>query len=161
MRGRMDIDMDHANGHQTNGNGVGHETKEVSVPFVFASLTALIIGAFLSALLAVGIFQFFKSTYRPDQAAKESTTVIPPQPRIEEHPAEQLQGIRAREDHVLSSYAVIDQKQGVVRVPIDRAIDMLVQKGLPSHNYLEDIEAGRKPPAPAPPPKSQGSSNAQ
>jgi hypothetical protein len=153
--------MDHAGEHQNNGNGVGHETKEVSVPFVFASLTALIIGAFLSALLAVGIFQFFKSTYHPDQNAKESKEVIPPQPRIEEHPAEQLQSVRAREDHILSSYAVIDPKQGVVRVPINRAIDMLAQKGLPSHNYLDDVMAGRKPPAAAPPPKTQGSSNVQ
>ncbi len=147
-----------------HSNGAGHEQSEVSVQFVFVSLTALLIGAFLVSLLSVGIFQFFKSTYRPDQAAKESQQVIPPEPRIEEHPAEQLQGIRAREDHILSSYAVIDKTQGIVRVPIDRAIDMLSEKGLPSHNYLDDILAGRKPAAPAKsaePKKLQGSLNAR
>jgi hypothetical protein len=30
-------------------------------------------------------------------------------------------------------------------VPISQAIDMLAAKGLPSHNYLDDILAGRKP----------------
>ena len=41
----------------------------------------------------------------------------------------------------------MDQQAGVVRVPIDKAIDLLAAKGLPSHNYLDDILAGRKPPA--------------
>jgi hypothetical protein len=54
----------------------------------------------------------------------------------------------------------------VVRVPIDRAIDLLATKGLPSHNYLDDILAGRKSPAPAPEkaesvPAKQGNSNAK
>ena len=42
-----------------------------------------------------------------------------------------------------------------MRVPIDRAIDMLAQKGLPSHNYLDDILAGRKPPVPPSRPQQQ------
>jgi len=155
--------MDHQNENHTNG--LGHETKEVSVPFVFVSLSALIIGAFLVSLLSVGIFQFFKNTYHPDEAAKASRQVIPPAPRIDPHPAEELRSIRAREDHILNTYAVIDQKQGTVRVPIDRAIDMLAQKGLPTHNYLDDILAGRKPPVaaaqPAPQQRLQGSINAR
>ena len=154
--------MDHPS--ENHGNGIGHETKEVSVPFIFGSLFALIIGAFLAALLAVGIFQFFKSTYHPDQSAKQAVQQIPPAPRIEEHPAEQLQGIRAREDHILSTYALIDKDRGIVRVPIDKAIDMLAAKGLPTRNYLEDITAGKKPaaaPAAKPPAAPQGSSNAQ
>lgn len=152
--------MDQQNQHHTTETG--HETKEVSVPFVFTSLWALIIGTFLVALLVIGIFQFFKNTYHPDEAAKASQQVIPPAPRIDSHPAEELQSIRAREDHILNTYAVIDPKQGIVRVPIDRAIDMLSQKGLPTHNYLDDILAGRKPPVaaqPAPQQRLQGSIN--
>ena len=49
------------------------------------------------------------------------------------------------------------QQGGAVRVPIDKAIDLLAAKGLPSHNYLDDILAGKKPPAL---PK-QGSTNAK
>ena len=72
-------------------------------------------------------------------------------------PFRQLQTLRAQEDHTLSTYAWVDKNAGVVRVPIDRAIDMLAQKGLQSHNYLDDILAGRKPPAA----QAQGSSNAK
>ncbi len=149
--------MEHSTDHHSSGPG--HETSEVSVPFMFGALFALLIGAFLVAMLVIGIFQFFHNTYKPDQAAKESPQVIPPEPRVEERPYEQLLSIRKREEHILNSYAVIDQKQGIVRVPIDRAIDMVAQKGLASHDYLSDILAGKKPPAA--PQKSQGSRNAQ
>jgi hypothetical protein len=154
--------MDHPS--ENHNNGIGHETKEVSVPFVFGSLFALIIGTFLVSLLVIGIFQFFKATYHPDRAAKQSVQQIPPEPRIAEHPAEELQSIRSREDHILSTYALIDKDRGIVRVPIDKAIDMLAAKGLPTRNYLEDTTAGKKPaaaPAANPPAAPQGSSNAK
>jgi hypothetical protein len=142
---------------QPTPNGAGHEKREVSVPFIVVSLAVLLVGTFLVALLVVGIFQFFNHTYNPEQAAKQAQPQIPPEPRIEVEPWQQLQSVRAREDHILSSYAWVDQKDGIVRIPIDQAIDELAKKGLPSHDYLQDMLAGRKPPAPA---KPQGSTNA-
>ena len=130
-------------------NGAGHEEREVSVRFIVISLGVLLVGTFLVCLLVVGIFQFFHMTYKPDEAARISPQVLPPEPRVEEHPWEQLVTVRAHEDHVLNSYAWVDQKEGTVRVPIDRAIELLAQRGVPSHDYLQDILAGRKPPLPA------------
>jgi hypothetical protein len=43
-----------------------------------------------------------------------------------------LQQYRAAEDKVLNGYQWADQAKGQVKIPIDRAIDMLVQKGLPA-----------------------------
>jgi hypothetical protein len=59
----------------------------------------------------------------------------------------QLQELRVKEDHILTTPAWVDKDSGKVRLPIDRAIDVLASKGLPSHNYLDDILAGRKPAA--------------
>lgn len=155
--------MEHATNHTPNGSG--HEVQEISVSFIVGSLFALLFGCFLVCILVVGIFQFFAHTYQPEQNAQASPQQLPPEPRIEEYPWKQLQELHAHEDHILNSYALIDQKQGIVRVPVDRAIDMLAEKGLPHHDYLDDILAGRKPPMPPPPPpepkKAQGSSNAK
>jgi hypothetical protein len=155
--------MEHVTTHAPNGSG--HEKQEVNVSFIVGSLLALLFGAFLVCLLVVGIFQFFAHTYQPEKNALENPQQYPPGPRIQEYPWRELQTLRAHEDHVLNSYAVIDQKQGIVRVPVDRAIDMLAEKGLPHHDYLDDILAGRKPPMPPPPPpepkKVQGSTNAK
>ena len=45
--------------------------------------------------------------------------------------------MRAAEEQVLTTYGWVDQQKGVVRVPIDRAIDLLAQKGLPSRPQSE------------------------
>jgi hypothetical protein len=155
--------MEHAN--QPSPNGSGHELREVNVGFLVGSLFALLFGTFLVCLLVVGIFQFFAHTYETQKNAQASPFQLPPEPRIEEYPWKQLITLREHEDHLLSTYALIDPKQGIVRVPVDRAIDMLAQKGLPHHDYLDDVLAGRKPPMPPPAPpapkKAQGSTNAK
>jgi hypothetical protein len=123
--------------HSTNGSG--HEKSEVSVRFIVISLSVLLIGTFLVALLVIGIFRFFSYTYQTQESAKQSQQQIPPEPRIEVEPWQQLLDVHAREDHVLSSYAYVDKQQGIVRIPIDQAIDALAKKGLPTHDYLPDI----------------------
>jgi hypothetical protein len=143
-------------------NGAGHEQREVSVRFIVVSLAGLAVVTLLVFVVVVGIFRYFYDTDQTGLARRQP--VVPPEPRIEVAPYEQLQQIRAKEDHVLTTYAWVDKQNGVVRVPIDRAIDLLAAKGLPSHNYLDDILAGRKPPAgktaPTASPK-QGTSNAK
>ncbi|HYL74230.1 MAG TPA: hypothetical protein VEU96_08485 [Bryobacteraceae bacterium] len=143
--------MDHAIPHSPNG--AGHEHSEISVRTVVVSLIVLLTGTFMVCLLVVGIFRYFHTENKVAQTAKDWKQQIPAEPRVEEHPWEQLITVRAREDHVLSSYAWIDRKEGTVRIPIDQAIEKLAQQGLPSHDYLADIQAGKKPPVP------KGSSN--
>ncbi|HEY6393381.1 MAG TPA: hypothetical protein VIX89_19015 [Bryobacteraceae bacterium] len=151
--------MDHSVEHIPNGSS-GHEEREVDVRTIVVSLAALLVGAMLTAFLTIGIFRYFHTANKVDQTAKENPQQIPPEPRVEERPYEQLITVRAREERILNSYAWVDKKEGAVRVPIANAIDMLAQKGLPSHDYLGDMLAGRKPPMPpkAPP---QGSKNAK
>ncbi len=45
-----------------------------------------------------------------------------------------LKTFRAEEDQVLNSYAWVDRPKGVVRIPIAQAIDLIVQRGLPSRS---------------------------
>jgi hypothetical protein len=138
-------------------NGAGHEQSEVSVRLIVVSLAFLAVTTAIVFVLVIGIFRYFYDTNGTAEATRLAQPVIPPEPRIEVAPYEQLQQLRAKEDHILNSYAWVDKENGVVRVPIDRAIDLLAAKGLPSHNYLDDIVAGRKPStAAAPKANSQG-----
>ena len=137
--------MEHTVHHSPNG--AGHEQSEVSVRLIVVSLGFLAVATFFVFVLVVGIFRYFYDTYSTAEATRLSQPVSPPEPRIEVAPYMQLQELRAKEDHILNSYAWVDKDGGKVRVPISQAIDMLAAKGLPSHNYLDDILAGRKPPA--------------
>jgi hypothetical protein len=152
--------MEHTAHHSTNG--AGHEQSEVSVRLIVVSLAFLAVATAIVFVLVIGIFRYFYDTYSTAETMKLTQPVIPPAPRIEVAPYEQLQQIRVQDDHILNTYAWVDKQNGVVRVPIDRAIDLLAAKGLPSHNYLDDILAGKKAPVAAkqPEPAKQGSSNA-
>lgn len=64
----------------------------------------------------------------PLSSAREPT----PEPRLSVTPGEDVKALRAAEDSILKSYAWIDAKNGIVRIPVDRAIEILGQRGLPA-----------------------------
>jgi len=54
-----------------------------------------------------------------------------PQPQLETNERTELNKVRLREEDVLSTYGYVDKNAGTVRIPIDRAMDLLAQRGLP------------------------------
>ena len=43
-----------------------------------------------------------------------------------------LRQLRATEDAALTTYGWVDRKNGIVHIPIDRAMDLILQRGLPA-----------------------------
>ena len=66
---------------------------------------------------------------------------IPPEPRLQAQPSAELIQLRHEEDETLRSYKWIDQQQGVVQIPIERAIDLLSERGLPEPKAAEPTAA--------------------
>lgn len=58
----------------------------------------------------------------------------PPEPRLQADPAAELQRLRTQERETLDSYGWVDKDAGVVRIPIDRAIDLIAERGLPTRD---------------------------
>jgi len=54
-----------------------------------------------------------------------------PSPQLEINERDQLNKLRTDEDQTLATYGWIDQNAGTVRIPIDRAMDLIAQRGLP------------------------------
>jgi hypothetical protein len=55
----------------------------------------------------------------------------PPAPRLQVDPPADLAALRATEAAQLSSYGWEDRTTGVVRIPIDRALALTAERGLP------------------------------
>jgi hypothetical protein len=53
-------------------------------------------------------------------------------------PGQELKATRAAEDLMLNSYAWVDKDKSLVRIPIQRAIDLLAQRGLPSQRQSNE-----------------------
>ena len=54
-----------------------------------------------------------------------------PNPRLEDDERTQLNRFLTKQYDTLYSYGWVDEKAGIARIPIDRAMDLLVQRGLP------------------------------
>lgn len=67
----------------------------------------------------------------PPPALPEARTEHrPPGPNLQVDPRQQLLDLRAEEDATLTTYGWVDETIGLARVPIDRAMDLLLETGL-------------------------------
>jgi hypothetical protein len=111
----------------------GHETSDASGFYVSIFALALAAAIALLLLLTVWVFDQFASRAERRDPMESPLAVdqIPPAPRLEANPGAALSEFRAREDDTLTTYGWVDRRRGVVRLPIDRAIELLAERGLP------------------------------
>lgn len=120
--------MSNAAEHSTH-NGTGHEHREASPRLIVETLIGLTISVILVCVIVWGIFVLFQKTSpEPHPSPVALQPQLPPGPHVEEHPAEELKGLHAREDDLLNKYGWVDQKAGAVHIPIDKAMDEVVGK---------------------------------
>jgi hypothetical protein len=113
----------------------GHEEKDVDVRSVTRFGVMLVLLCAVALIGLIGLFRYFQNretALQPPQV--EGTDLrgpsLPPQPRLQNSPVQDLKRMRDAEDQILGSYGWIDRQKGIVRLPIARAIDLLSQRGL-------------------------------
>jgi len=123
------------------------DADDVNIRAVFRFGFWLAVGVVAVTLAMLALFGVMEKKDRaadivlsPSVAANLART--PPEPRLEPLPLLPGQRLRAEEDAILTTYAWVDKKAGVARIPIDRALEILVQRGLPPSKPM--------PPAAAP-----------
>jgi hypothetical protein len=120
-----------------------HEHRDVNVFALGKFAIGLVIVSIFCIGLVAGVFQFLLHreggvpASRMESPAQDARQ-LPPEPRVEETPARDLQEMRAAEEKILTSYGWLDQSAGTVRLPIDRAMNLVVDRGLPSR--AQDVE---------------------
>jgi hypothetical protein len=111
------------------------EHRDVNIWAIGKVAIGLVLTTIASMLLVLGVFRYFEVEENAKQvppAAGFTAGKLPPEPRLLENEPANLQQYRATENQVLNGYQWVDQKKGLVKIPIDQAIDRLVQKGLPA-----------------------------
>lgn len=63
----------------------------------------------------------------------------PPLPHLQVDSARDLAAFRAEEEQKLHTYGWVDRSNGVVRVPVERAIELTLQRGLPARAEKKGI----------------------
>ena len=120
-----------------------HERKDVNVPALFTISFLLLlscIAIFIVVTLMMRYFQAHEPAVTAGQVNIPTTRAEEfPQPRLEVKPGARLAELRAAENADLNSYGWVDRNAGTVRIPIDRAMQLIFDRGLP------DAGAGQTP----------------
>jgi hypothetical protein len=115
----------------TNTNGYERDDAPVR-PIVWAG-AVLAAGVLVTCLIVFGFFLYLTGLPPPPpHPMAEQVPAFPPLPRLEEHPGLELQALREREQKRLESYGWIDRDSGRIHIPVDRAIELQLERGFPT-----------------------------
>jgi len=72
-----------------------------------------------------------------------------PEPRLQARPADDVIALRAEEREALTGYGWVDEQKGVVRIPVEEAMRILAERGLPLKAEPAVAASAPSPPPPA------------
>ena len=115
-----------------------HETREAVPRYILYFATGIAVSVIAGFLVSWGTLAFLRKhqTYPAPESAISRGRVLPPPgvPQLQVHPDTDLQVYLNNERQILDSYGWVNRKNGVVRIPIQRAMNILLKEGLPVRN---------------------------
>jgi hypothetical protein len=113
----------------------GHETRDVSVRGVSWFAVALLASALVIYAGVAGLYRFFEQQHPspdgPSRIALHPHPVAPP-PQLQTNPPLDLAQYEAAQQSKLNAYGWIDKPAGIIHIPIARAMDLILERGLPT-----------------------------
>jgi hypothetical protein len=113
----------------------GHELSDLSPKNIAIFGVSLVVMILIVLWVCYQLFQHFSTVSLKTEVPPSplSYTREPtPEPHLLVVPGQELKAVQAAEDSLLNSYAWVDREKGIVRIPIQRAIDILAQGGIRS-----------------------------
>lgn len=119
------------------GHGVSAEPDRVATGVVIRFAVVLTAVSIVTMGLVWGFFFFLEARTRETEARpmpveteqpRTAEQKLPPEPRLEIDPTANLGRLRTQENARLTSYGWVDKPAGVVRIPIERAMALMVER---------------------------------
>src|SRR5205807_5791640 len=125
-----------AHGSDAENPTTRHETSDINIRGVFAFGIGLTVAAVLIHFMVWLLFMFFNGRESAKTMVQFPLAIgqenrLPPEPRLQTNPREDLRELRASEDAILNGYGWVDKNKGVVHIPIGEAMKLTLQRGLP------------------------------
>jgi len=123
--------------------GAGYEHRDAKLrPLVVGTLAtfALMTFAMFAMRFLLGALDRSTDAARPAAHALAEERQMPPAPRLQLDPPRDLDEHRRRMTRHATSYGWLDEEAGVVHIPVERAMELVAQRGLP---FADEREAGR------------------
>jgi hypothetical protein len=136
--------------HGHSGADAEFEHEDLGTRGVFAFMIGLAVVGVVTYFIIVGMYRFLDNYERSQmltaspldtskgaiarvvtQADMDKTFKDNGAPMLETNERGQFRGFLMDQENQLNSYGWVDEKAGVARIPIERAMDLMVQRGLP------------------------------
>ncbi len=111
-----------------------HETAFLNTRTLVIALSVFILLIVVALAGAWILFQIYPAS-SPLQATPVSLvggTITPPGPQLQANPEADLQNYQSTQQAILSSYGYVDKNAGIVHMPVDQAMQIYIQKGMPT-----------------------------
>jgi hypothetical protein len=127
-----------ASGHGPEINGHGHEKTDASTRPIFRFAAGLAVFVAAAMVLMAILFSYFteRETVLDTSVSPlaNEAALAPSGPQLQPNPPVDHERLRREEDDYLSSYGWVDQREGLVHIPIERAIELMAERGLPARS---------------------------
>lgn len=147
-------------GGDPNSISAGRELADVSASSMIKQAVYLVIVCVAVWLSMVGMLKLMMNRLNAGDAQVSSLArpagEAPPEPRLLIDEPTNLRDFRAREAQSLEHYGYVDQATGAVRLPIERAKELLLERGLPVRAGQPQAPATAPAQAPAHVPAGRG-----
>ena len=114
----------------------GHEIGDIPLKPVFNFLIGLTLLSVVSFAIVYGVFLFFaaykaRTSAKPPPMAARQAGQLPPQPRLQVDALKEWVVFKAEQDSLVATYGWVDKGRGLVRLPQDRALEIMAGKAWP------------------------------
>ena len=111
---------------------VEYERSDINIRGVVFAAIALTVVMLISIGLVTGLFVYLRhaATRAEDPLPMPKEVRLPPEPRIQRDPEGALREMRVEESRILDDYRWVDKEAGIARIPIDRAMKAMLERGL-------------------------------
>ncbi len=124
--------------------GPGYETSDANPVSIVKFGAALALALIIVAFGMRWVFGYFSDTQNLGPAASpfENVRALPPRPQLQVTPEADIHNYWETEQKILNGYGWVDKNNGVVRIPIDRAMHLTLERGLPARAAKPDSNSG-------------------
>jgi hypothetical protein len=121
-------------GHGEHHPETLHEENSVQFAPVLNFAVVMVIVSIATFLTVKIIEHAFDTSWSRSEAPVSplAQAQMPPAPLLEVSPGQARIDLRAKEQAVINSYRWVDEKGGVVGIPVEEAIKLLARRGLPA-----------------------------
>lgn len=121
--------------HVVEHSGVGHEESTVELrPIILFALILVIVSvlSFAGVWLMLDFLRLNQARTDIPLSRLADPQSLPPAPRLQVSPTRDLMQTQQTEDAILNAYRWVDRDAGIVGIPVERAIQILAERGLPA-----------------------------